>query len=575
MTKLFLSGVALVALAAADVAHAADMLPLRAKAPAQIWNWTGGYVGVHVGAAWGTTNFSDPFGSSLYGDRVRTPAFLGGGQIGYNWQAATSPWVFGLEADISGLVSDGTHTCLAFSGFFVSANCRVRPDATTTLTGRIGYAIGPQGRTLLYLKGGLAGVHDHIDLATNAILPPQATSANVWKWGGTAGAGVEHALTPAWSLKLEYDYLGFGGRSVATPVSLLQVAPPSPTAYVTTASNASNVTQNLHQVKLGLNYRLGMDPWTGWPTASPSYPVKAVHKSPPRAAWAPGWDVEAGARYWLSFGRFQKDLGSGTTPATANVLNSRLIYDTTANSGEFFGRVETPQNIFVKGFVGGGKLASGKLNDEDWGLGGGVVPYSNTISDPVTGKISYATVDVGWDVFRAPDHKLGAFAGYNYYREDKAAYGCVQIANQFSDCVPSIPSSVLGITEDDTWRSLRVGLNGEIMLLDGLRLSGDVAYLPYVKFDGTDNHVLRNLVSPEWGRGRGVQLEAILSYDVTPAFNIGAGGRYWAMWTTEAYTSFGGAPCPCQTLPSKTERYGMFLQASYKFGAPVAVIAKY
>ena len=575
MKEFFLSSVALLAFASLGSANAADMVPIYKKAPPPIWSWAGGYIGVHVGAAWGTTNFSDPFGPSIYGDRVRTPAFLGGGQIGYNWQGPGSPWVLGVEADISALDSDGTRTCLAFSGLFVSANCRVRPDVTTTMTGRVGYAAGPQGRTLLYVRAGLAGVHDRIDLATNAVLPPAATSVGVWKWGGTVGAGVEHAMTPAWSLKLEYDYLGFGGNSVATPAGLLQAAPPDPASIVATAPSATNVTQHIHEMKLGLNYRFGADPRAGWAAASPSYPAKTLFKAPPRTAWTPGWELEIGARYWYSAGRFQKDLGSDTTPATANVLNSRLTYDSTANSGELFGRVEGPQNIFVKGFVGGGKLSGGQMNDEDWILDGGVVPYSNTISDPVGGRISYATIDVGWDMLRGPDHKVGAFVGYNYYRENKAAYGCVQIANQFSDCAASIPSSVLVITEDDTWKSLRVGLNGEIMLTDGLRLSGDVAYLPYVKFDGTDNHVLRSLISPAWGWGRGVQLEAILSYAVTPAFSVGAGGRYWAMWTTEAYTAFGGEPCPCQTLPSKTERYGTFLQAAYKFDAPGAVLAKY
>ena len=38
------------------------------------------------------------------------------------------------------------------------------------------------------------------------------------------------------------------------------------------------------------------------------------------------------------------------------------------------------------------------------------------------------------------------------------------------------------------------------------------------------------------------------------------------MWTTkDAVTEFGGAPCPCQTLPAKTDRYGVFLQAAYHF----------
>jgi opacity protein-like surface antigen len=128
------------------------------------WFWTGFYVGGHVGAAVGTANFADPFGSSIFGDNVTTPGFLAGGQIGYNWQVPNSPWVLGVEGDISGLVSNGTNTCLAFSGLFVSANCSSRPDVTGTLTGRVGYAFGPSGTTLIYAKGGGAWAHDNIDI---------------------------------------------------------------------------------------------------------------------------------------------------------------------------------------------------------------------------------------------------------------------------------------------------------------------------------------------------------------------------------------------------------------------------
>ena len=67
------------------------------------WLWTGFYGGVHVGAVAGIANFTDPFGSSIFGDNVTTPGFLAGGQIGYNWEAPNSPWVFGLEADLSWL----------------------------------------------------------------------------------------------------------------------------------------------------------------------------------------------------------------------------------------------------------------------------------------------------------------------------------------------------------------------------------------------------------------------------------------------------------------------------------------
>ena len=104
--------------------------------------------------------------------------------------------------------------------------------------------------------------------------------------------------------------------------------------------------------------------------------------------------------------------------------------------------------------------------------------------------------------------------------------------------------------------------------MDRLTLTGDAAYLPYVTFRGTDNHLLRtdvpNTISTETGAGQGVQLEAVLAYAVTNSLSVGAGGRYWAMWATDAYTNIFGTPCPCQTLPARTERYGAFLQASYK-----------
>ena len=129
---------------------------------------------------------------------MRTPAFLAGGQVGYNWQPLGSSWVFGVEADISALDSDGTNTCFAASTFAANATCEVQPQAAGTLTGRIGYALGPAGHTLAYVKGGLAWTHDKLDIAQNSggLLPTGLSSSSVTLWGGVVGAGIEQALTP-------------------------------------------------------------------------------------------------------------------------------------------------------------------------------------------------------------------------------------------------------------------------------------------------------------------------------------------------------------------------------------------
>jgi hypothetical protein len=114
---------------------------------------------------------------------------------------------------------------------------------------------------------------------------------------------------------------------------------------------------------------------------------------------------------------------------------------------------------------------------------------------------------------------------------------------------------------------MRIGINSVVKLTDRLTLTGDAAYLPFVSFTGTDNHLQRfdvaNTVSSETATGRGVQLEAILSYAIARSFSVGAGGRYWAMWAPGNSDTFSQG-CPCQTLPVRTERFGAFVQASYK-----------
>ncbi|WP_322515368.1 porin family protein [Rhodopseudomonas palustris] len=557
--RLFASTTAVLMLAAGTAA-AADLprLPLLPAAPVQ-WSWTGLYWGAHLGGSFGQTSFSDPAGPGLYGGSVRSPAALAGIQVGYNYQPNAN-WLVGLEADLSAMNGNGTQSCMVSSGLFISANCRVRQDAMATLTGRAGLVTGPGGRTLLYAKAGAAFLSERLDITTGYPIG-LSTENNDGRWGWTAGAGIERALAPAWSVKFEYDYANFGNAEMTTPASYRLVPG---VGYFATPQGVSKVAQDLHAVKVGLNLKFGGDVdarFDDYHLRGPQVADDVVERGA----------IEVGGRVWYSSGRFQKDLGATTNQGQQNILISRLAYQSTAASGEMFGRVDGPYDTFLKGFAGGGTLLSGHMNDEDWIATDGI-PYSNTFHDPVKGSIAYATLDVGYNLLRGPGYKFGGFVGYNYYRENKSAYGCVQTAGASASqiCGSPIANTVLAMTEDDTWHSLRVGFNGELGLGRGLKLSADAAYLPYVKMFGTDNHVMRtdvtDTVSPERGTGQGVQLEAILSYQVTNAFSVGAGARYWAMWaTTNAYTNAFGSECPCQTLPTRTERYGTFLQASYKF----------
>src|SRR5258708_23548317 len=161
MKKLLLSRVAILALAAP--AAAAD-LPARTytkgpayTAPALVYNWTGFYIGGHLGGAFGG-------GGSIEGNNGR---FLGGVQGGADYQFAPN-WVVGAEAQYSWL--GGNNNGVLFpGGSLVTANSK----QLGSVTGRFGYTWGP---ALLYAKGGFAWKENN-NLRVRLAGGPQAFAA--------------------------------------------------------------------------------------------------------------------------------------------------------------------------------------------------------------------------------------------------------------------------------------------------------------------------------------------------------------------------------------------------------------
>jgi len=232
---------ALLAIAAATLAStssfAAD-LPARTYtkapvyAPAPIYNWTGFYAGVHIGAAFGG---DDSYASDIPGlvGSNRDAAFLGGGQIGADYQFAPN-WVVGIEGQISGM-SNSDRNFVAPSGDVL----RDRSDWLASVTGRLGYTWGPG---LIYAKGGVAFRDDNGLAATAGFLPAVTDRDST---GYTVGGGLEYMFAPAWSAKVEYQYYNFGTTTVAT-----------------TAQGGTGLSykDDLHTVKVGLNYHFN---WGG------------------------------------------------------------------------------------------------------------------------------------------------------------------------------------------------------------------------------------------------------------------------------------------------------------------------
>ncbi len=146
MKRLLLAGA--LALAAGGQALAADLPqpgppPPRAPAgyvpvPAPAFSWSGIYVGINGGYAFGSGDFSS--GASVSG----VNGFLAGGTIGANYQWGR--FVLGIEGDGDWTSLDGKTppTC---------ASCEVKSTWLATARGRAGYAFD---RILFYGTGGAA-----------------------------------------------------------------------------------------------------------------------------------------------------------------------------------------------------------------------------------------------------------------------------------------------------------------------------------------------------------------------------------------------------------------------------------
>lgn len=566
----------------------ADGDPKSFAAPTA-FSWTGLYVGAQLGGLANLADVTDPLGASLFGNPNVASGAFAGLQAGYNYQSGMV--VYGVEADVAFPQVEGTSTCSALSGDFINSNCKVGIDAFGTLTARLGLALGPDGRSLIYGKGGAAWYSGSLGLATNDSArgfygnPYTTRNDGTSSWGWTLGAGAEYALTGNWSMKAEYDYANFGDDGV----TLLQSASLNPDGSIAGAVPArqGQISSDLHTFKVGLNYRFG----NNGVLVNDAAPVSL--KDGPSAPVQP-FAFELGGRYWYSWGRHKYDLGMlRNQPGPSYSLISRLTYDDIdASTGEVTGRLTAPWNLFAKGFVGGGTLTGGHMNDEDFNIEGdndaapGVkqrVPYTNTLSPKVEGDIpTYGTIDIGYDVWRAPAYRLGAYAGYNYYKETMDAYGVYQTANPNGPFGPNVspplpPTGHAIITQEATWQSLRLGAAGEFYLAPRLKLSADAAFLPYVSVAAEDRHFAGNTsniasINPLTGHGVGTQLEAMLSYDITERLSLGLGARYWAMWTTDAYfeRSYSSDapvtyPLPKQHLKIETERAGVLGAVTYRF----------
>jgi outer membrane immunogenic protein len=297
MKRLLLASAALAT--AAYAVHAAD-LPYPQEAPVYtppppLLSWTGFYAGLNAGYGFGTSAATQTSGASTYdwasgalgfpfgslsgyvagNSNVNQNGFIGGGQIGYNYNVGSN-FVVGVEADLQGasISGSGPHTGLAavtdaegithLQAGFVDVQAGV--NWMGTVRGRLGYLFTPT--LLAYATGGFAYGGAFANVSTNGFHwhpgeeelehPPNEVTPSYGQFKGTlpgytVGGGFEWLFMPNWSLKAEALYYDLGTQSVWTNDSfVINSSAPGSIAI----ANVSETRVNFQGViaRLGVNY---------------------------------------------------------------------------------------------------------------------------------------------------------------------------------------------------------------------------------------------------------------------------------------------------------------------------------
>jgi outer membrane immunogenic protein len=273
-------------------------------------NWTGIYAGLNAGGSFlsnpsinltsfpggalpadsttGNVGFeSNSNMSALLTSGTHTTAngagFLGGGQLGYNWQFSgerfgANDFIAGLETDFQGI--NGSNGSPASFGvlqnpdsegdsMFSATNVSKRVSYLGTVRGRLGYLALPE--LLIYGTAGMAygpaqssfstyqGNHGYWDQLTTGVTGSGSYSSTLVGW--TGGGGVEWMFLKNWSAKVEYLYYDLGNVSYSTSplftlgdpsgVSLVQQGA-SPPYWSSSATASTRFNGSI--VRAGVNY---------------------------------------------------------------------------------------------------------------------------------------------------------------------------------------------------------------------------------------------------------------------------------------------------------------------------------
>jgi high affinity Mn2+ porin len=405
------AGIALVALsvglafAGPGSARAADASVLKAK-PVWAYDWTGFYVGGHVGYSRGSVD-ATLGGAVPTHDTAGFGALYGGVHGGYNY-LLPSGMLLGVEADLSFPNFLARDDVVWWRSQAALAALREKMDFVGSLRARVGRTLN--NNWLVYGTGGLAFSRGRF-LQGDAGDDGAADKTLKWRAGWVVGTGLEAAINSNWTARLEYLYSRLGSASASFP-----------------SGDRYSSSFDLNTVRLGLTRKIGGDGNSArgaFAAASPSAPVD--------------WEIHGQATYiQQGYGRFRSPyLGQNSFtpwPQTRETLTvSAFLAAKVWEGGELYYNPELLQGFGLHSTTGAAGFPNGEAQKSDfpsphystsrlflrqsWGLGGEQETIASDYGQ-MAGKKDISRVTVQAGRFAVHD----AFDGNSYSSDPRAHF---------------------------------------------------------------------------------------------------------------------------------------------------------
>jgi outer membrane immunogenic protein len=173
---------------------------------AELYDWSGAYIGVQVGKAWSKPKWDAPQPLTV-SRNIDGDGSVGGIQGGYDYQ--TGSWVFGVEGEFlfADIDKSGHRFANCEEG---NAFCASKIRWMGDVSARAGFALD---RALFYATGGVAfvGMDNYVGGQEDGPEPDALYyKGSDDRVGWTVGAGFEYGFSKHLTGRFEYSYYDFG-----------------------------------------------------------------------------------------------------------------------------------------------------------------------------------------------------------------------------------------------------------------------------------------------------------------------------------------------------------------------------